>query len=467
MARSPLELLQRAKVLVPEKADFFRLLIDWYSKYKVTKQILHELSQLAGECWISLDVNDQPFVKNFHVDSAGVQELAWIIPPDLLRKKSNEITVTVERDSSAELLVASASLADSPQSGRQTLDLSVKNPRPLANFWMPAFSGARQRQQLHGWSITRSGSMTFAFAVADAVPVHFILNAALACDASFSLDDLLDEIMKAIERREQELRKKLDNVDKIQAENLEIDLSDLRAYKKLHYDEIEPAFGGRAKRADFSKQSGKSTPKRHDVRPTAKPTVVQPVGGFFAGLGKLLVILIVLGIGGGLCYSAWRNGELKIPFLDELTRNRDQDRLNRDLADRLQASGAKTGEVQISLGWFNKNDLDLHVVAPSGEVVSYARRQSQCGGKLDVDMNVNYATASDRAVENVYWSSAPKGRYQVFVNHFTKHTQPDCNDPTNFAVRVVNHGATRVYTGEVVNADAVRRRVLVAEFDVN
>src|SRR5262245_4816214 len=42
-----------------------------------------------------------------------------------------------------------------------------------------------------------------------------------------------------------------------------------------------------------------------------------------------------------------------------------------EFLDRLKAAGAKTGDVQISLIWFNTNDLDLHCVDPSGFEIFY------------------------------------------------------------------------------------------------
>ncbi|MEO2032545.1 MAG: hypothetical protein ABGZ35_10715, partial [Planctomycetaceae bacterium] len=47
-----------------------------------------------------------------------------------------------------------------------------------------------------------------------------------------------------------------------------------------------------------------------------------------------------------------------------------------DVGDRLDSAGAKSGDVQISLAWNNGNDLDLHVIAPSGERIYYSHKQS-------------------------------------------------------------------------------------------
>lgn len=138
------------------------------------------------------------------------------------------------------------------------------------------------------------------------------------------------------------------------------------------------------------------------------------------------------------------------------------------LAQLLKDKGAHEGDVQISLFWSNKNDLDLHVVAPSGQRIFYGKRKSKCNGELDVDMNVDYDKASSEAVENVFWpkGQAPSGRYKVLVVHFRNHNQADTEDPTAFRVRVVAGGNTRWFDGAVVHDDPTRREVLVHEFEV-
>ena len=51
-----------------------------------------------------------------------------------------------------------------------------------------------------------------------------------------------------------------------------------------------------------------------------------------------------------------------------------------ELQARLEREGAQSSDVQISLMWNNYNDLDLHVVCPSGERIHGGNKTSACGG---------------------------------------------------------------------------------------
>ncbi len=94
--------------------------------------------------------------------------------------------------------------------------------------------------------------------------------------------------------------------------------------------------------------------------------------------------------------------------------------IDAEIKQRVEAAGGRYEGVDIraSLLWNNTNDLDLHVIAPSGEHIYYAHKRSACGGWLDVDMNVRGETT--KPVENVQWTrgSAPAGRYKVFVQNY-------------------------------------------------
>jgi hypothetical protein len=306
-------------------------------------------------------------------------------------------------------------------------------------------------------------------------PLTFTLDIVLPSRGGISIDwdAMLEEIDKEVARRRREIEERLERQeqDSPKRERLARERDDLDAYEELHRRQIDKAF-----------RSSDRTTLREIIQATGDPDEVidhatartarkpprrgrpgKPAAGLsLGGLVKLVVILCVLGISGFVILAALG----KIDFLrpaqpGAAAADPEFDRL-------LKAKGASTGEVQISLRWFNKNDLDLHVVAPSGETLSWGRRQSACGGKLDVDMNVHYPTASMQPVENVYWpqGKAPRGKYKIYVHHFTNHKQPDCQDPTRFTVRVLARGETRFFEGEVVKGDPKKERVLVHELDL-
>lgn len=138
------------------------------------------------------------------------------------------------------------------------------------------------------------------------------------------------------------------------------------------------------------------------------------------------------------------------------------------IQQQLNKAGAQSGEVQVSLFWTSKNDLDLYVITPSSERIFYGYRNSKCGGVLDVDQNVDYPTATTSAVENIFWpeGKAPKGKYQVLVDFYSDHVgRPDCPDPAPFTVRFVVQGKTEIRHGSV-SLRGGKKTVLVDTFEV-
>lgn len=136
------------------------------------------------------------------------------------------------------------------------------------------------------------------------------------------------------------------------------------------------------------------------------------------------------------------------------------DLLGGAFGDRLGRAGAGTGAVQFSLIWDNFNDLDLHVVCPSTERISYLHPRSKCGGFLDVDMNAGGRT-SDEPVENVFWSGAqaPRGVYRVYVIYYARR-DPNV-DGSKFQVAIKVDNRVETFTGEV---NQQKREVLVGSF---
>lgn len=105
-----------------------------------------------------------------------------------------------------------------------------------------------------------------------------------------------------------------------------------------------------------------------------------------------------------------------------------------------------TGGLQISLTWHADPgvDLDLYVVEPGGEEISYGNLQSAAGGELDQDNRCsNYVNGQS---ENIYWTSPPSGNYAIKV-HFFGTCSSSSSTSIPFDVRVVNNGVTTTYSG--------------------
>lgn len=108
---------------------------------------------------------------------------------------------------------------------------------------------------------------------------------------------------------------------------------------------------------------------------------------------------------------------------------------NGDLADSIKErvkarGGSVTGDFRASLAWFNSDDLDLHLVEPSGNEIYFANRRSTTGGELDVDMNVHPSgqNSSRNAVENITYAKRGmmrEGTYKLYVHNFTHRERVD------------------------------------------
>ena len=97
------------------------------------------------------------------------------------------------------------------------------------------------------------------------------------------------------------------------------------------------------------------------------------------------------------------------------------DHSSSEFESRLKNYGAKSGDINVSLLWNNKNDLNLLIVTPSREVIHPRNTTSSDGGILDIEMNKKGETSEP--IENIYWKkdSAIKGTYYVYVHLFKEH----------------------------------------------
>lgn len=93
------------------------------------------------------------------------------------------------------------------------------------------------------------------------------------------------------------------------------------------------------------------------------------------------------------------------------------------IKDRVKRAGGQVDDVamRISLAWSNYDDLDLHVIEPSGNHIYYGNK---CG-MLDVDMNAGSGRTRS-PVENTRWVRTPRdGQYRVFVHQFCRREAVD------------------------------------------
>ena len=118
---------------------------------------------------------------------------------------------------------------------------------------------------------------------------------------------------------------------------------------------------------------------------------------------------------------------------------------------RLKDAGANTGDVQISLIWFDTNDLDLHCVDPNGEEIYFKHRFSRSGGNLDVDRNAGCQNSTPKPVENIYWpvGKAPKGDYKVYLNFFQRC--PTGPAESEWKITILYGGTREEYSGTIKN----------------
>ncbi len=104
-----------------------------------------------------------------------------------------------------------------------------------------------------------------------------------------------------------------------------------------------------------------------------------------------------------------------------------------------------TGDIQVTLTWFNENalDLDLWVTDPTDEKCYYGNTPSSTGGDLDRDnLCGNYENGRP---ENIYWTATPPaGEYIVEVDWFSSCSHEHGSQA--FTVRTVVQGVTNTYS---------------------
>lgn len=141
---------------------------------------------------------------------------------------------------------------------------------------------------------------------------------------------------------------------------------------------------------------------------------------------------------------------------------------NGEVADSIKervkrAGGSVSGDLCCRLAWFNHDDLDLHMVEPSGYEIYFGNRHtiSPAGGRLDVDMNAGSGQTRE-PVENIFYNSRKtmkEGVYKLRVNNWARRETTD----VGFEVEIDMNGEVLHFAHP--NAVANSATVTVAEIE--
>lgn len=125
-----------------------------------------------------------------------------------------------------------------------------------------------------------------------------------------------------------------------------------------------------------------------------------------------------------------------------------------------RAGGNVTARMRVSLGWFNTDDLDIHVIEPHGNRIYYGNKMNN----LDVDMNC-YGNFVRNPVENICWNNNLRdGVYKVLVNNYHKRENIDFGFSleVEFEGVVTYYSYTKAVVGEIKSLKlTVKNNVLI------
>jgi hypothetical protein len=114
---------------------------------------------------------------------------------------------------------------------------------------------------------------------------------------------------------------------------------------------------------------------------------------------------------------------------------RNERRLDANEAEQRRTEGhGSHGKLDITLIWSGREDLDLHVYCPDGQI--FFSHRSACGGTLEIDSNATLKEAKEQPVEHVTWpNEPPAGEYRVEVVLFDRFDLPTREIPFTVVVR--------------------------------
>jgi hypothetical protein len=135
------------------------------------------------------------------------------------------------------------------------------------------------------------------------------------------------------------------------------------------------------------------------------------------------------------------------------------------MKEKVKSAGGNTeGELRCSLEWYNYDDLDLHLIEPSGYEISFrGKMSSYTKGKLDVDMNAGGGSTRTPVENIIHPFGAPniEGSYELFVHQYEKRENQDIG----FRVEIECQNNGEVFTFEHSEPLRTGQKVSVATFN--
>lgn len=115
-----------------------------------------------------------------------------------------------------------------------------------------------------------------------------------------------------------------------------------------------------------------------------------------------------------------------------------------------KAGGNIQADLRVSLAWHNADDLDLHVITPSGREIYFANPTMQAGYYarsrriLDVDMNAGGTQNKIDPVENIAFlkEDIQDGTYKFFVHQYSRRS----TDNQGFTLEFENAGVMKQFS---------------------
>jgi hypothetical protein len=124
--------------------------------------------------------------------------------------------------------------------------------------------------------------------------------------------------------------------------------------------------------------------------------------------------------------------------------------INEDILDQqLINAQAGKGEITVSMLWSTNDDLDLHIITPSGAEIYYSN-ESADGGTLDVDRQASEYELVASPIENIFFAAPTEGSYKVFIVNYKDRTE---GGASSYLVRVTVGGQSQTFSGSLDGTD--------------